>query len=154
MAVAQEQTVTLDLKQVTLDELFGEIRRQTGIRFLCNAEQVKAFGLVDVSAEAKTVKDVLTDIFQGSRFDYSFERDVVTVMLRKSRDDEKTSVTVKGFVYDEKKQPLPGVTVRVVGTSVGTATTERGWFSIDLPLLKGQLEFSFVGYKIYNFVIN
>lgn len=42
---------------------------------------------------------------------------------------------------------MPGVTVRVIGTMLGTATTEKGWFYIELPVLKGALEFSFVGYK-------
>lgn len=51
---------------------------------------------------------------------------------------------LKGFVYDTQKQPLPGVTVKVVGDSVGTATNEKGWFAIDLPMQKGALEFSFL----------
>ena len=50
-------------------------------------------------------------------------------------------------MYDEKKIPMPGVTVQVVGTSVGTVSINNGWFAIDLPILKGKLKFSFVGYK-------
>ena len=34
-----------------------------------------------------------------------------------------------------------------VGTSVGTVSINNGWFAIDLPILKGKLKFSFVGYK-------
>ena len=44
----------------------------------------------------------------------------------------------KVFVYDTKKQPMPGVTVKLIGTSVGTATDANGWFSV-LPVKKGQL---------------
>ncbi|MFR5657780.1 MAG: carboxypeptidase-like regulatory domain-containing protein [Butyricimonas faecihominis] len=54
---------------------------------------------------------------------------------------------MKGFVYDMKKQPMPGVTVKIVGVSLGTATDAKGWFALDLPLQKGALEFSFVGFK-------
>lgn len=50
-------------------------------------------------------------------------------------------------MVDVKKQPLPGVTVRLVGTSLGTATDENGKFEITLPVTEGELEFSFVGYK-------
>ncbi len=42
---------------------------------------------------------------------------------------------------------MPGVTIQVVGTSVGTVSINNGWFAIDLPILKGKLKFSFVGYK-------
>lgn len=40
-----------------------------------------------------------------------------------------------------------GVTVRLLGTSLGTSTDTKGWFAITLPVLKGTLEFSFIGYK-------
>lgn len=43
--------------------------------------------------------------------------------------------------------PIPGVTVKVAGVSLGTATDARGWFAMDLPVTSGTLEFSFVGFK-------
>ena len=60
---------------------------------------------------------------------------------------------MKGWVYDKNNQALPGVTVKVTGTSVGTSTNVKGWFSIALPIQKGALEFSFIGFKkqIVNF---
>ncbi|MEI3422186.1 MAG: carboxypeptidase-like regulatory domain-containing protein [Butyricimonas faecihominis] len=42
---------------------------------------------------------------------------------------------------------MPGVTVKVEGVNIGTATNAKGWFAIALPMTKGALEFSFVGYK-------
>lgn len=42
---------------------------------------------------------------------------------------------------------MPGVTVKVAGLPIGTSTNSKGWFVLDLPLQKGSLEFSFVGYK-------
>lgn len=43
---------------------------------------------------------------------------------------------------------MPGVTVKLVGTSIGTATNMDGWFQLpDIPANAGTLEFSFVGYK-------
>ncbi len=50
-------------------------------------------------------------------------------------------------MFDAKKLSMPGVTVKVVGTSIGTVTDARGWFQILLPMTHGKLEFSFVGYK-------
>src|SRR5699024_4171531 len=42
---------------------------------------------------------------------------------------------------------LPGVTIKLANTNIGTATNNKGWFSIQLPVMKGTLEFSFVGFK-------
>ncbi|TDE16478.1 SusC/RagA family TonB-linked outer membrane protein [Dyadobacter psychrotolerans] len=57
------------------------------------------------------------------------------------------SVTVKGTITDsENKDPLPGVSVLIKGTTQGTATTTNGGYSIDVP--KGAvLTFSFIGYS-------
>ena len=144
---AQHQIVSLDMKEVSYFELFNEINRQTGLRFIYNTNQFEGMAKIDVFAQGEEVGKVLESLFAGTPFAVTFSQNVVMVTKKAAPDDEKKSVTVRGFVYDEKKQPMPGVTVQVVGTSVGTATTERGWFSIDLPMLKGKLKFSFVGYQ-------
>ena len=62
--MAQDQTVTLKLTDVNLYELFDAIRKQTGLRFIYNAEQMKEVPKVSVNVENKKVKDVLTEAFQ------------------------------------------------------------------------------------------
>ncbi|MDE6023790.1 MAG: SusC/RagA family TonB-linked outer membrane protein, partial [Muribaculaceae bacterium] len=55
---------------------------------------------------------------------------------------------VKGNVTDESGEPLIGVTVRVDGTGIGTATDIDGNYSIDVANLnKDVLLFSYVGMK-------
>lgn len=54
---------------------------------------------------------------------------------------------VNGTVVDELGEPLIGVSVLVKGTSVGVITNLDGQFTIDLPLGKRELVFSYVGYK-------
>ena len=141
----QEAVVDLRMSGATLSEVFQQIERQTDYMFVYKIEDVRAVDRVDVNVSHAMVKDVLASCLQGTGLVYVF-RDNVIVIQR--TDDEKPEVekalTVKGWVQDEKKLPMPGVTVRVVGTSVGTATNEKGWFSIDLPIRKGKLEFSFV----------
>lgn len=55
-------------------------------------------------------------------------------------------VTVKGSVVDSKNEPLIGVSVKVVGTSIGTATDFDGNFTINVPRIGSVLEFTYVGY--------
>ena len=55
--------------------------------------------------------------------------------------------TIKGQVKDEtSKENLPGVTVSVRGTNVGTSTDVEGNFSISIPNNAKELTFSFIGY--------
>lgn len=54
---------------------------------------------------------------------------------------------VQGIVTDDKKIPMPGVTVRIEGTTMGTATDSKGEFKLLLPMKSGTLVFSFIGFK-------
>lgn len=57
-----------------------------------------------------------------------------------------TSRTISGTVYDDHNQTLPGVSVRVEGTNIGTQTSATGKYSITVPEGKTQLRFAAVGY--------
>ena len=61
--------------------------------------------------------------------------------------EKEKSKVLQGWVYDKNHQVLPGVTVKVAGTSIGTSTNVKGWFRITLPMQRGTLEFSFIGFK-------
>lgn len=56
-------------------------------------------------------------------------------------------VTVKGTVYDESGVTIPGVTVVIPGTSVGTVSDFNGNYSLKAPDGTKELQFSYVGYK-------
>lgn len=53
---------------------------------------------------------------------------------------------VTGKVVDSKSVGLPGVTVIVPGTSVGTSTGPDGTFQLQVPATATTLSFSFIGY--------
>ncbi|HEX8506607.1 MAG TPA: TonB-dependent receptor [Hymenobacter sp.] len=57
-------------------------------------------------------------------------------------------LTVTGTITDEKGAGLPGVTVVLKGTTVGTSTDTQGSYSLRVPEAQanGTLVFSFVGY--------
>lgn len=61
--------------------------------------------------------------------------------------------TVRGTVKDEHGVALPGVSVKLKGTSTGTVTDVKGTFSIAAPS-SGILVFSFIGYTAREIAIN
>ena len=52
---------------------------------------------------------------------------------------------VTGTVYDQSRQPLPGVNILLKGTSKGTISDIDGKYSLEVPA-DGTLVFSFIGY--------
>lgn len=54
-------------------------------------------------------------------------------------------ITVKGTVTDSQNLPLPGVNVRLTGTTKGTTTDVNGKYTLQAPGT-GSLTFSYIGY--------
>jgi hypothetical protein len=67
-------------------------------------------------------------------------------MYYSNQADKITSVTGR-VIAGENGQPIPGVTVRVKGTSIGTQTNTDGSYSIQVPSGGSILTFSFIGYE-------
>ena len=55
--------------------------------------------------------------------------------------------TVKGTVYNENAEPLPGGTIAVIGSKTGTISNADGTFEVNLPSGKYTIEAKFLGYK-------
>jgi len=63
-------------------------------------------------------------------------------------------VSVSGKVTDANGTPLEGVTVAVLGTSVGTITGGNGMFSInEVPSTQSVLVFSFIGFATQEIIV-
>lgn len=54
---------------------------------------------------------------------------------------------VAGIIVDEASRPIPGVTVKVQGTSIGTVSDVSGNYSIQVPGGNPVLNYSFIGYE-------
>ncbi len=55
--------------------------------------------------------------------------------------------TIGGSVKDATGQPLPGVTIKVKGTTIGIISDSNGQFKISIPANAEILSFSFIGMK-------
>ena len=62
-----------------------------------------------------------------------------------SQATQQTDRIIKGKVSDDTNLPLPGVIVKIKGSTVSTVTNETGDFSITLRENQDMLTFSFIG---------
>ncbi|MBS1524125.1 MAG: TonB-dependent receptor [Bacteroidetes bacterium] len=60
----------------------------------------------------------------------------------------QSNISISGQVTDERGQPMPGVSVLLVGTNIGTVADKDGKYALSIPddQISGKLRFSFIGY--------
>ena len=64
------------------------------------------------------------------------------IVLKVVPEEKKNVLNIVGQVTDKNKVPLPGVTVIVKGSNLGTATDQEGRYRLNIPEIK-NLSFFF-----------
>jgi hypothetical protein len=75
---------------------------------------------------------------------------IITILLLTATFSlaQKKTATVNGLVLDENENPLPKVSIVILGRTTGATTNDSGYFSINVPADKAfALEFSYNGYR-------
>lgn len=81
------------------------------------------------------------------------DREVVLKMSDTLSDLMSVEQLISGTVTDETGAPLPGATVRVKGTTIGTVTNLEGKFSIEVEA-DAVLQISYLGYNLQEISLN
>lgn len=146
-AIDAQTRVALNVKNVTLHDVIWELQKQTGFVFLYSTQDIESVRLSEVSAADKSVKEVLDDCLKNTGLTYNIQDDVIVIRKAEALPAlPQQTIAVRGIVRDDSGETLPGVSVRIKGTSTGTATDVQGRFEIKVPSLKNTiLVFSFVG---------
>lgn len=146
---SQQQLVSLNLKQSNLIDLFQEIRNQTGLRFLFDAEKIKEVPLFDLKADNKPVREVLEEVLSNTKLRCEYGNDIIMLVTdnKNKKEAEQRFRQISGIITDSEKQALPGATIRIPNTTTGVIADAQGRFSINIPDGVEKLIISFIGYK-------
>ena len=146
---AQNREITLDLKNVTLENAVTQIASQAKISVAYSKEFVDTKQLVSISVKNATLRDALNSLLKKTNVGYSISGDKLLLFDKKTenRVTPEKKVKVRGQVIDQvTADPMIGVSVFVKGGKEGTITDIDGNYSIEVDPGK-TLVFSFIGYK-------
>jgi iron complex outermembrane recepter protein len=140
------QNITYTGKHVSLEKVFAAIKQQTGYLFWYDYKLLKNIQPVDIEVKDASVEQVMALALKDKALTYAIEDKTIIVTAKPVSEPVQLVAREKitGVVTDEKGTPLPGVSVRVKGTTIGTSTAADGSFSLDAPA-GATLVFSFVG---------
>src|SRR5690606_33150049 len=116
---------TLDRHELTLSQLFRQIEAKTDFQFAYDHQDIDGELTIVVDAKTASVEAYLQKAAQQAFL--SFRQVNHSIDVRRSLKPAvlppaMVDVTVSGTVTDQNGEPIPGVTVSIPGTTVGTAT--------------------------------
>ena len=148
---SQQERIDMVFENMNMVQFLEQMQQKTKLRLVYNFEDVQNY---TISGEiyGKTVFEILDYVLEGKPLHYEMMDDYVVISYAsQAKEDEKvTSLKVTGKVTDEEGIPLPGVTVMIKWTTIGTATDHEGKFNLTVPQSDTtRLLFSFVGMQGY-----
>lgn len=141
---SQNTLLNLDVKGQTIRDVLKSIEKQSSFRFFYNDEFTDLNRAISISADDKTIDDVLAIVFNKADVTYKVLDNNLVVIAPVSSIQQ---LTVSGTITDSQTgEELVGVNVVVEGSTVGTVSDISGKYSISVPDANTTLVFSFIGY--------
>ena len=148
---SQVAKVSIAMKDAYLIEVIRAIESQTYYLFVYDKNEIDLTRKVDLVAEDKSVADILSGIFSNTNIVYAMEGNNIMLMQKSNFLQQQKSVS--GKVVDSSGTSLPGVSVIVKGTTIGSITDANGAYTLSNIPANATLQFSFVGMKTQEVVI-
>lgn len=148
---SQNTRLDLKLENTTLESLFEKIEEISDFYFFYNNEEIKSIEGINLNITGQTIDQILQKVLEGSNLQYKIFDRYIVVSSNVERGSElpniQGKVDVRGRVTNTQKEPLPGVTVILKGTTTGTVTDANGNYSLAGLENNAVLIFSFVGMR-------
>lgn len=144
-AYSQQAKVTLKVREMSLNDVLQQVSQKTQCDILYNLNFIKDMVVRDLQVENEELTDFLNELLPRYGLIYSFDNNVVVIKKAEQRPQKK-EFRIQGVVTDDNKIPLPGVTVLIKNSSLGTVTDVNGRYVLTVPAIENMaLVFSFVG---------
>ncbi|MFA9188192.1 TonB-dependent receptor [Flavobacterium sp. FBOR7N2.3] len=154
---SQEKISIAENQLVSVKEIFKIIQKQTSYSFIYPNDFFKDAPKVQLKKGTIEISKLLAPIFKSRNLNFEITADkniiikeALSVETKEKPIEEKEKAVqetrVSGKVTDENNQPIPGVSILVKGTQIGTQTDLDGKYSIKVPSDESVLVVSFIGY--------
>ena len=146
------QGVTLAQKNVKLDAVFKELKKQTGYLFVYTEEMLDKASRVTIDIRDATLQQALDVCFKDQPLDYTIYNKMVVVkekvhaVSKPVLSGPPPPLTITGRISGESGEPLNGASITEKGTSNTVGTRDDGSFTIQVASRDAVLVVSYVGY--------
>ena len=155
---SQQTKINLRHTNAKVSDILLSIENNSRFIFIYDADVINSLDERTIDVKDQKIEPILKQLFEGTNVDYRID-DRQVFLYEKNASGENLKlrqglINVSGKVKDGSDAPLPGVTVIIKGTTIGTTTDIDGVYNLtDVPP-GATLQFSFVGMKIQEIEIN
>ncbi|MBA4746335.1 MAG: TonB-dependent receptor [Muricauda sp.] len=164
---AQKTKVTLNVENVSVQEILDDIESKTKFNFVYNTEHVNLQRKLSLHIQKEHIEKVLNRLFLNTETNYKVKgTQVVLWRDQKAKNAKKPIInpvpvmnmmvqfTVTGNVTDPDGIPLAGASILEKGTTNGVQTDFDGNFSINVSDANATLVSSYIGYSTQEITLN
>ena len=147
---SQTSMLELSVNGKSMVEAIEMLQKKTQLKFVFNHEELNNYR-VNAKIQGKTLEEALDILFSDKPLKYEItgEHVIISKTTEKQQQQNPKMIEITGTVVDENGSALPGVTIMIKGTSLGTATDVNGSFKLQVPESNtpNNLLCSFIGMK-------
>lgn len=144
----QEQPITISVKNASLETVFAEIRKQTGINFIYTKDLLQRTVKVSIDVHNESLQRVMELIMKDQPLSYTLLDEYVVIKKKQPPSTPMLSPDkeVHGKVTNQKGEAVMGATVGVKDSRNITFTDEGGVFILRNVIAGAVIQISSVGY--------
>jgi TonB-linked SusC/RagA family outer membrane protein len=146
-----QQKITLAKRDAPLEQLFREIKKQTGVQFFYRNEWLQQAKTVTIHVKDAGMEQVLNICFADQPFTYTMLDSAIVVRWKEMATEVMASPppqSITGIVKDEEGMIVEGAAIAIKKLGKATVTNNKGEFTFsNVPEGLHLIAISFVGYK-------
>ena len=131
--VMSQRKVEFNYENVPLKQILKEIKGQTGYHFFYNVNEINDNQTMSLKANSETTQEILKRLSEKANFDYKISGNQIVLTKKKISKSSPLEKEITGTINDDQGNPLPGASVVVKGTTIGTQTDFDGNFTLEVP---------------------
>ncbi|WP_243751675.1 TonB-dependent receptor [Niastella caeni] len=156
-----KKTILIDVEQQPLEKVLADIAASTQVKFAFDGNEVKMYTVTLHEKKKITLEEALRKILHNTNLDFESHANTIVIFNKEKikaatggtsmQTDANAIVSSSGSqvftgTVTDDAGPLPGVTVTIKGTNIGTQTDAKGVFSLDADGESITVVISYVGY--------
>lgn len=151
-AVYSQNVYNFNVNNISVKQMFKQIEKNSKYTVFYRLDQVNVDKKINVELADASIETVMKNVLRNQPLTFQVVDDIIVI---KPTDGKSiATVTVTGVVKDVAGAPLPGVSVKLAGSTLGTVTNIDGKYSLTLPDGTGTLEFAFLGFTSQRVPVN